>query len=90
MTIKTIKPRLTIPVDFVMAKRAVEGLVLPLHTLPIANLDLPVEWMRFCGHCAVEQRFIADRVCINGLIGECTGCGDERIAPFSRVNSEVA
>lgn len=82
--------RLTIPADFVLAKRAVEGFVLPMHTLPVANLEPPVEWMRFCRICDVERRFIADRVCVSGLIGCCVDCGDERIAPFTRVNSEVA
>jgi hypothetical protein len=57
---------------------------------PIEPLVVQVEWMRFCETSGAEQRFIADRVCISGLIGRCTHCGDERIAPFTRVNSEVA
>jgi hypothetical protein len=61
-----------------------------LATFQIARLAVPVEWNRFCERCEVEVKFVADRFCIAGLIGECTGCGDERIAPFTRANSEVA
>jgi len=61
-----------------------------MHTLPVALLEPAVEWMRFCRSCDAEQRFVADRVCVSGLIGCCVNCGDERIAPFTRVNSEVA
>jgi hypothetical protein len=82
--------RLTIPADFVLAKRTVEGFTLPMHTLPVANLEPAVEWMRFCRQCDLETLFIADRVCVSGLIGTCSKCGDERIAPFTRMNSEVA
>ena len=77
--------RLTIPADFVVEKRMIER-----PSFPVANLDPPVEWMRFCRICQREVRFVADRVCLSGLLGECTVCGDERIAPFTRVNSEVA
>jgi len=56
----------------------------------VAVLDVPVEWIRFCYGCNSDQLFVADRVCFSGLVGRCSGCGDERIAPFTRVNSEVA
>lgn len=55
----------------------------------IVQLDRPVEWMRFCFTCESEQRFVADRDCPYGLVGCCTHCGDQRIAPFTRANSEV-
>ena len=61
----------------------------PLTTHRVAKLAVPVEWMRFCWQCDSEQRFVADRVCVSGLLGCCTHCGDERIAPFTRMNSEV-
>lgn len=66
------------------------GVTVPLPTLPIATLDVPVEWMRFCQQCESEQRFVADRVCVHGLIGACTRCGDERIANFTRTTWEPA
>lgn len=54
------------------------------------QLDSPVQWMRFCYVCNGDHVFVADRVCNSGLVGTCSNCGDERIAPFTRVNSEVA
>lgn len=52
-------------------------------------LDVPIEWMRFCYVCNGDHLFIADRVCNSGLVGTCSNCKDERIAAFTRVNSEV-
>lgn len=56
----------------------------------VASLATPVEWMRFCPVCNNEQIFVADRECSSGLVGRCSNCGDERIAPFTRTTSEVA
>lgn len=57
---------------------------------PILQLEPVVEWMRYCEECDQETRFMADRVYISGFIGACTSCGEERIAPFTRGNSEAA
>lgn len=57
-------------------------------TLPIERLDISVEWMRYCETCEKEARFVAGKECCFGLIGECTGCGEERVAPWMRVNGE--
>lgn len=51
-------------------------------------LDPPREWMRFCYVCESEQQFTAAWECSTGLVGCCLGCGDERIAPFTRMNAE--
>jgi hypothetical protein len=51
-------------------------------------LRIPIEWMRYCGECDADRRFVADRRCLAGLIAVCTGCGDQRLAPFSRANSD--
>lgn len=56
----------------------------------VAALDIPVEWMRWCEVCHEERRFVACIVLQNGLLGECVACGDPRVSPFTRVNSEVA
>jgi hypothetical protein len=56
----------------------------------IAVLDHFVEFMQFCFVCQCEQIFRAGWECEAGLLGCCLGCGDERIAPFSRAASEVA
>jgi hypothetical protein len=53
-------------------------------------LDHPVEWMQFCGCCQEEHVFAANRFCASGLIGCCSNCRDERVAPFTRTNSEAA
>lgn len=56
----------------------------------IAPLETHVQFLRFCLKCDSEQLFVAAWQCDSGLVGCCQGCGDERIAPFTRVNSEVA
>jgi len=58
----------------------------PLFTI---ELDCPVEWQRYCFVCDSEQRFVADRECLYGLVGCCSKCKAKRIAPFTRMNSEV-
>ena len=58
--------------------------------LEISELSPSVEWMRFCVVCDSEQRFVAGWICDLGLVGCCSGCGDERVLPFTRMNSEVA
>jgi hypothetical protein len=56
----------------------------------IAVLETHVEWMRFCEICDSEQVFVAGWQCATGLVGCCLGCGNERVAPFTRTTSEVA
>jgi hypothetical protein len=56
----------------------------------VAVLETQVQWNRYCEVCDGDELFIADLRCDRGLIGVCISCGSERIAPFSRVNSEVA
>ena len=58
--------------------------------LDFTQLDPSVEWMRYCDVCEREERFVAGWICDLGLVGCCSGCGDERVLPFSRMNSEVA
>ncbi len=53
-------------------------------TYPIQPLSVLVEWQRVCELSGREEKFVADRVCYFGFIGECTHCGEERIAPFTR------
>jgi hypothetical protein len=89
---KLTKNHLTIPADYLVDKRFLEdstSSVLPRPTYPIANIEPPIEWMRYCSICDKETEFIADRVCLSGLVGNCLGCGDERISPYSRMNSDV-
>ena len=54
---------------------------------PFEPLHIRVEWMRYCELCDSEQCFIADQRCETGLIAHCTKCGDRRLAPYSRTNS---
>ena len=61
-----------------------------LRGVGIAVLDSRVEFMRFCSTCECEQMFVAGWECASGLVGCCLGCGDERIAGFSRTTAEVA
>ncbi len=57
---------------------------------PAAVLEVPVEIFRLCAECLDDRRFVARFALANGLLFACTACGDERVVPFSRVNSEVA
>lgn len=70
------------------------SVALPLGFFEIVGEMTPlrtqVEFTRFCEKCDSGQIFRAGWECDAGLIGCCLGCGDERIAPFTRVNSEVA
>jgi len=50
----------------------------------IAVLAEFVEFSRFCFVCDAEQIFRAGWECDAGLVGCCLGCGDERIAPWTR------
>lgn len=45
----------------------------------------------WCANCAGPQEFIeVFHIAGVGRVGFCWGCGEERIVPFSRVNSEAA
>lgn len=52
-------------------------------TYVIELLPTSVEWQRECEVSGVEEKFVATKSCVFGLIGECTHCGEERIAPFT-------
>lgn len=54
-------------------------------------LTVPVEWgPRFCNACHEQAWFMADRVCISGLVARCGSCGDQIVAPFTRATGEAA
>jgi hypothetical protein len=55
--------------------------------LPVASSQLPVWFVEHCEICDADEVFLAGGL---GLVACCLGCGDERIAPFTRTNSEVA
>lgn len=72
---------------------SLEGGVCGAHfsaALDLPQLSKPVEWSEFCYACQRSTVFVALGICANGYFGECSGCGDERVAPFTRMNSEVA
>jgi hypothetical protein len=54
----------------------------------LALLSTPVEFMRYCDVCKRETRFFADHVCASGLVGQCSLCGDPKVAPFTRMHSD--
>jgi sulfite reductase beta subunit-like hemoprotein len=58
--------------------------------LATSPLPITIQFMRYCENCDREQIFIAGWECEVGLVGCCLGCGDERIAPFTRVTEKVA
>ena len=57
----------------------------------VAALDpFLYEEPRWCVNCGGEQRFFPCFEFAGGRVGCCLGCGEERVIPFSRTNSEVA
>jgi hypothetical protein len=55
-----------------------------------ARVLLPMQWSEFCYACERVCTFATFAVCVEGLVVECTGCGNPRIAPFTRTNGEAA
>jgi hypothetical protein len=56
----------------------------------VAPLDpFLYQGMRWCVNCAGEQVFVEVFECEAGRVGFCMGCGNERVIPFSRTNSEA-
>lgn len=45
---------------------------------------------RWCANCAGPQTFVEIYEFEGGRVGFCMGCGEERIALFTRTNSEAA
>jgi hypothetical protein len=43
--------------------------------------------MRWCARCAGPQVFVEVYECEAGRVGFCFGCAEERLVPYSRVNS---
>jgi hypothetical protein len=67
-----------------------EGIHCAAPFFEIVRLAEPGQQMRYCEVCDREEIFVVGWECKLGRIGVCLGCGDEKIAPFTRVNSEVA
>ena len=59
-------------------------------TATVTPLPITIQFMRYCPKCNRDQIFVCGWECELGLVGCCLGCGDERIAPFTRTNSEAA
>jgi hypothetical protein len=46
--------------------------------------------MRWCANCGGEQTFVPVYEMECGRLGYCLGCGEEKVVPFTRTNSEAA
>jgi hypothetical protein len=55
-----------------------------------AVLGLAHQEPRWCANCGGEQTFVPVYEIYQGRVGYCLGCGEERVVPFSRTNSEAA
>jgi hypothetical protein len=55
-----------------------------------AVLGLIHQEPRWCPNCGGEQTFVPVYEIHIGRVGYCLGCGEERVVPFSRTNSEAA
>jgi len=60
----------------------------PVPLLRLTPLATAVEFTRYCEVCDAEKTFCAAEECSLGLFGECLGCGEKGIAPFTRTVSE--
>jgi hypothetical protein len=72
--------------------------IAPAQTVSIEGSGFPVvapldpflyQRMRWCVNCGGEQVFVEVFECEAGRVGCCLGCGEERVIPFSRTNSEA-
>jgi hypothetical protein len=57
---------------------------------PPTVLDPWLQEMEYCPKCGGPQIFVFAWEFEGGRVGCCLGCGDERIARFTRTNSEAA
>jgi hypothetical protein len=55
-----------------------------------AVLGLIHQEPRWCANCGGEQTFIPVYEIEHGRVGYCLGCGEEKLVPFTRTNSEAA
>ena len=46
--------------------------------------------MHWCINCGGQRIFLPVYECEAGRVGVCLGCGEEKLASFTRANSEVA
>jgi hypothetical protein len=46
--------------------------------------------MRWCPNCGGEQMFLPVYEFEGGRVGVCFGCGDEKVAAFTRTTAEAA
>jgi hypothetical protein len=58
--------------------------------VPDAGARPAIQFMRWCDQCEAEELFTCVAQLANGLLGCCQGCGDERVIPYQRTNSEAA
>jgi hypothetical protein len=58
-------------------------------SMAVLNSDICRD-MRWCVNCGGERIFVEVYEFDGGRLGCCLGCGEERVAPFSRVNGESA
>jgi hypothetical protein len=56
----------------------------------LPRLEIPVYRMRHCSTCGKEALFHADRLCAQGEVGSCEGCGEWVLAEWTRTNTEAA
>jgi hypothetical protein len=55
-----------------------------------AVLGLIHQEPRWCANCGGEQTFVPVYEMECGRLGYCLGCGEEKVVPFTRTNSEAA
>jgi len=64
-------------------------LPLPLHVVGEQWIERFFSDPHYCYFCDCQQRFLCDRICVEGYIGACERCGDERLVRFKRTTVEV-
>jgi hypothetical protein len=64
-------------------------MISPVEHFPYSTIAIYQD-MSWCRKCAGDRIFLEVYEFEGGRVGYCVGCGDERIAPFTRANSEAA
>ncbi len=58
------------------------------HPISSVALLLAHQWPQFCTSCNRECTHAVFGECGSGLLVECVGCGEKKVAEFTRMQSE--
>jgi hypothetical protein len=86
------KGRMNLPITepfFAVGSESGDGTSLGGESVAVLDSDICRDAV-WCANCGGPQTFVAMYEFAGGRVGVCLGCGDERVARFTRAISEVA